>query len=113
MNFLKSLIQKIAKFFTSGRAEAVLTTAAELVPKAIPVVEAVAALAPNKTDQEIAAAFAKYGQTFSTTWLTGPAGQRGALLLQLATQVLAGELPGVATNILNTAVQLAVTGSKA
>ena len=113
MNFLKSLIRKIAEFFQSSRAEAALTSAAELVPKAIPIVQTVAALVPNKTDQEIAAAFAKYGQAFSSTWLTGPAGQRGALLLQLATQILAAELPGVATNIINTAVQLAVTGSKA
>ena len=113
MNFLKNLIRKIALFFQSGRAEAVLTTAAELVPKAIPVVQTIAALVPNKTDQEIAAAFAKYGQAFSTSWLNGPPGQRGALLLQLATQVLAAEVPGVATNILNTAVQLAVTGGKA
>jgi hypothetical protein len=113
MKTLKILIQKIAKFFTSGLAEAALNSAAELVPKAIPIVQAIAALAPTKTDQEIAAAFAKYGQEFSTDWLTGPVGQRGALLLQLATQVLAAELPNVATNIINTAVQLAVTGIKA
>ena len=112
MKFLQGLIQKIARFFTSGRAEAALTTAAELVPRAIPVVQTIAALTPNKTDDEIASAFAKYGQQFQSTWLNGPAGQRGALLLQLATAVLAQQVPGVATNILNTAVQLAFTGAK-
>jgi len=39
-------------------------------------------------------------------------GSRGYVLLELATQVLAAQLPGTATNILNTAIQLAVTGSK-
>ena len=112
MKYLKSLIKKIVMFFQSGRAEAALTSAAELVPIAIPIVQTITALTPNKTDDEIAAAFAKYGQTFSSVWLNGPVGQRGALLLQLATQILAAQYPGVATNILNTAVQLAVTGSK-
>ena len=112
MKLLKGLVQKIAKFFTSGRAVAALNSAADLVPRAIPVVQTIAALTPNKSDDEIAGAFAKYGLTFRTTWLDGPVGQRGALLLQLATHVLSVELPGVATNILNTAVQLALTGSK-
>jgi hypothetical protein len=35
------------------------------------------------------------------------------VLLDLATQVLATEVPGVATNILNTAIQFAVTSLKA
>ena len=112
MKFFQSLIQKIARFFTSGKAAAALTTAAELVPRAIPIVQTITSLTPNKSDDEIASVFAKYGQAFRAAWLDGPVGQRGALLLQLATHVLAEQLPGVATNILNTAVQLAFTGSK-
>ena len=42
-----------------------------------------------------------------------PAAKRGYLLLQLASQVLSTQFPGVATNILDAAVQLAVTGAKA
>ena len=113
MSFLKSLIQKIVAFFSSGKAEAALSKAVELVPKALPIVEDLAALAPDKTVQQIAGAFQKYGVPFSEEYLSAPASQRGYLLLQLATQVLAAEVPGVATNVLNTAVQLAVTGVKA
>jgi len=51
MKVLKSLIQKIVAFFATGKAEAALTQAAELVPKALPIVEEIAALVPNKTDQ--------------------------------------------------------------
>jgi len=113
MNIVKSIIQKIVSFFTSGKAEAALTEAAELIPKALPIVQEIEALVPNRTDQEILAAFQKFAVPFASQLLATPITQRGYLLLQLATQVLAARAPGVATNILNTAVQLAVTGSRA
>jgi hypothetical protein len=112
MNF-KRIIQKIVNFFSSGKAEAALETAAALVPKALPIVQDIAALVPNKTDQEILAAFQKYAVPGASQLLATPASQRGYVLLHLATEILAGEFPGLATNILNTAVQLAVTGAKA
>jgi hypothetical protein len=112
MKFLKSLIQKIVAFFANGKAEAALTQAAELVPKALPIVQELAILCPNRTDQEIASAFQRFAVPFSSQILSTPLGKRGYVLLQLASQVLAAEFPGIATNILNTAVQLAVTGSK-
>ena len=113
MKFVKSVIQKIVSFFASGKAEAALNQAAELVPKALPIVQEIATLAPNRTDQEILAAFQKFAVPGAAQYLATPAAQRGYVLLQLATQVLSAEVPGVATNVLNTAVQLAVTGSKA
>jgi len=113
MKSIKKIISKIAGFFQSGKAEAALNEAAELVPKALPIVQGIATLAPNRTDQEIAAAFQKYAVPMSSTILATPVAQRGYVLLQLATQVLAQKVPGTATNILNAAVQLAVTGSKA
>jgi hypothetical protein len=113
MKFLNNVIQKIVSFFASGKAEAALTRAAELVPKALPIVEEIAVLCPNRTDQEIAAAFQKYAVPFSSQVLATPSGKRGYLLLQLASEVLAAEVPGTATSILNTAVQLAFTGSRA
>lgn len=112
MKTLNTLIRKIVQFFQSGQAEAALTRAAELVPKALPIVRELAILAPNRTDQEIAAAYEKYAVPMAGSILATPANQRGYILLQLATQILAAEVPGTATNILNTAVQLAVTGSK-
>jgi hypothetical protein len=113
MKFLTTLIRKIAAFFTSGKAEAALTEAAEFVPKALPIVEEIATLCPNRTDQEIAAAFEKFAVPFSSQILATPMGKRGYILLQLATDILSAKFPGTATNILNTAIQLAVTGSRA
>lgn len=113
MNFFRSAIQKVISFFTSGKAEAALNQAVELVPKALPLVQDLAKLTPDKTVQQIAAAFQKYGVPFSQALQSTPVASRGYLLLHLATQVLANEVPGVATNVLNTAIQLAVTGSKA
>jgi|SRR5579863_304397 len=113
MNSLKKLFQKIVGFFKSGKAEAALSEVADLVPKALPIVQEIAALAPNKTDQEILAVFQKFAVPGAAQYLSTPVAQRGYVLLQLATQVLSQEVPGTATNILNAAVQLAVTGSKA
>lgn len=112
MKYIKTLLAKVLLFFTGGKAAQVFETVAELVPKAIPIVNRIAELTPNKTDDEIAAAFAKYGQEFRQDMLAGGV-ERGYLLLQLATRVLAVEFPSLATNILNSAIQLAVTGQKA
>ena len=113
MNYLKNVIQKIVSFFASGKAEAALNLAAKLVPKALPIVQEIAALVPNRTDQEIAAAFEKFAIPAAAQYLAAPQGHRGYVLLDLAPQVLAPEVPGVATNILHTAIQFAVTSLKA
>jgi len=112
MKFIKLLLAKVLTFFTGGQAAKIFETIAELVPRAIPIVNTIAEMTPNKADDEIAAAFAKYGQEFRTDMLTSGV-ERGYLLLQLATRVLAVEFPTLATNIINSAVQLAVTGHKA
>jgi malonyl CoA-acyl carrier protein transacylase len=113
VKYLKSIVQKIVSFFTSGQAQAALTRACDLVPQALPIVQDLAAMVPNKTIQEIEAAYQKYAVPFAQQLASTPVAQRGYLLLELATQVLAQKCPGVASNILNTAVQLAVTGVKA
>jgi hypothetical protein len=113
MKFLKNVIQKIVSFFASGKAEAALNLAAGLVPKALPIVQEIAALVPNRTDREIAAAFEKFAIPGAAQYLAAPPGHRGYVLLDLATQVLAAQFPGVATNILNAAIQFAVTAMKA
>lgn len=108
MKPLKSLISKVFSFLTSPKGKAAIDTAAELVPKAAPIVAAIAALTPNRSDDELAAAFSHYGQPFASDYLAlGP----GAALLHLATNVLAAEVPGTATSIIQTAIQLAYTGS--
>jgi hypothetical protein len=113
MNLLKTIVRKVVGFFQSGAAEAALTRACELVPKALPIVEDLAAIVPDKTMQQIEAAFQKYGVPFSQQLLDTAPSQRGYLLLDLASRVLAQEVPGTATRVLNTAVQLAVAGVKA
>jgi len=114
MKFLKSIAAAIARLFSPknmAAVESAINSAVALVPKAIPIVEQIAAFTPNKTDDEIAAAFRHYGEEFELAWLSTP--NKGALLLTLATKVLAQQFPGWATNVLNTAVQLAVTATKA
>ena len=113
MKYLKTIIQKVVSFFSSAKSEAAFNRVCELVPKALPIVEDLAAVVPDKSIQQIEAAFQKYGVPFSQELLATPSSQRGFLLLSLASQVLSAECPGVATNVLNTAVQLAVTGVKA
>lgn len=114
MGFLKSILSKIVKFFTGGSAEKVFNAVADLVPLALPIVQTIARLTPNRTDDEILSAFQNYGVAASIEQIRStPADQRGYLLLQLATGVLSRRFPGVATNILNSAIQLAVTGVKA
>lgn len=113
MNFLKKIIAAVVGFFKSGKAEAAFNKALELIPQALPIVQKIAALTPTRVDDEIVSAFAYYAVPFQSSYLALPREKRGYLLLQLATDVLAKEAPGVATNILNTAIQMAVTGAKA
>ena len=113
MKHLTAFFHTIVAFFSSGSAEKAFNTVASIVPVALPIVEAIAALTPNRTDDEIISAFAKYGVPLVAQVSATPGSQRGYLLLDLATQVLASKYPGVATNILNTAVQIAVSAMKA
>jgi hypothetical protein len=117
MNFLKKIIKSIAAFLVSDKAKRALETAASLVTIAAPIVREIAVVTPNKRVAEIAQAYAKYGVPFSSTILqSGPDGP-GNALLNLATGLLRDRLPAdkatLATNIRQTAVQLAVTAIKA
>lgn len=109
MSFLTSIAQTIASLFQSKASKAALTNAASLVTLATPVVQEIAVLTPNRTDDEIAAAYQKFGVVLSQAALATPVAQRGELLAELATQVLAAKYPGVATSIVNAAVTLALT----
>lgn len=109
---MKKLLTKIARFFQGGKAEQVFSQVESLVEKAAPIVAAIAAMTPNRTVQEIAGAFESYGVPLVRSIDATPPAERGYLLLDLATKVMAREHP-LATNILQSAVQLAVTGLKA
>ena len=109
-----NIVNSVVSFFTSGKAKAALTTAAELASIALPIVQQINVLVPNKTVTQVVAAYTKYGVPVSAVALSG--GDVNTALLKLATAVLAKNLPpakasaGVA--VLQTAVQLAVLAAK-
>ena len=121
MNFLKEIFSKIEAFFASAKGKQIIATINTLVEVAIPIVEEISSITGNAgsaaTAEAVEAAYTKYGVPLTEVLTTGNATQIGNALLNLATTVLQKNLPanesGVATNILNTAVSLAVTATKA
>lgn len=119
MSFITKVVdglKKVWSWLDSPKAEAALEQAAQLALEAGPIVAEIAQLAPNSTFAEVSAAYTKYGVPFAAQATTDPT-QVGNCLLNLATLVLQKNLkPGQAVpavNLLNTAVQLAVTALKA
>lgn len=113
MNFLKSFFKSLTGIFKSGAAEKVFNKVAELVPKALPIVETIAALTPTRTDDEIVALFEAYGVPLLVKLTDMPAEKRGYLLLDVATETMKKRYPGTSTSVINSAVQLAVAAIKA
>ncbi len=111
-----SWLTKIFSIFTSDKAKKALETAASISEIATPIVAQIAYLTPNRTDDEIMAAYAKYGVPFFGVVRNDPNGI-GNALLNLGTQAVTARLPaqylGIATSTIQTAVQIAVTARKA
>lgn len=111
---LKSVVDKVVNFFTSGKAKTALTTAAELASIALPIVQQINTLVPNKTVGQVLKAYEKYGVPVANVAMT--TGDVNTALLNLATAVLAKNLPpakaAAGVSILQTAVQLAVLAAK-
>jgi hypothetical protein len=87
-----------------------------LVDVALPIVIQLSSLNPKTAKvADVAAAYRKYGVPLLTQYQENPQ-SLGNALLNLATEILRKKLPeasaNIATNILNTAVQLAVTAYK-
>lgn len=111
---IRSFFSKILDFFRGGKAEAAFNVVADLIPKALPIIQTIAKLTPTRTDDEIVEAFVTFGVPANVSLIRStPAPDRGYLLLRLASTALARQYPTVATNVINSAVQLAVTGHKA
>ena len=107
MKFLSKMVKGIASFFGSQKVEDALQYSAALVPVAVEIVKEIAALTPNRTDDEIASAAAKYGVAYQNL-LAIPQEQRGLALLSLASSVLQSRLKAPATTTaIMTACQLA------
>jgi len=112
MHWLTHFFARIAALFESPKAKAIEAELASLTEAAFPIVQAIAALVPNKTVQEIAAAYEHYGIPLATQITTDP-NSVGNALLNLATALLQKtQAPDAAVSLLNTAVQLAVTALK-
>lgn len=109
MNLLTKFLQKIASLFENPKVEAAFDDVAQIVTVAEPIVAGIAALTPNKTFQEVAAAYAKYAVPFSLVIEATPTAL-GNALLNLATTLVNKNLKNpAAVSLVNTAVQIAVT----
>lgn len=116
---VETALKGVQHLFTSGKAQAAIAEAGSLVSIALPIVQELDKLCPNKTGPEVVAAAQKLLHTTSNLQpiLTEAGTNPGGALLALASAVLAGNLPAdkaaTAVNILNTTVQLAVTAAHA
>ena len=110
---MKKLLNWLVKFFSSGKAEDAFNAAVALVPQATKVVATIAAITPNRTDDEIVALFERYAVPGAEAYLAMPREERGLAALRVASEAVARENPALAMNIVNTAVQLAYTGWRA
>lgn len=117
MKFLRNFFDRIAAWFGSPQVKHTFEQVAGLVSMATPIVAAIAALTPNRTDDEIMAAYQRYGVPLTTVFQAGDQTAIGNALLNLATSLLRAKLGdqqgAVATNLLQTAIQIAVTALKA
>lgn len=113
MGFLVRLFGAIKGLFTGEKARHVFDVIADMVPKVLPIVKTIAALTPTRADDEIIAAFERLGVPLVQNLASVPADERGYVLLKLATDAAARKYPGTATNILQSAIQIAVSGVKA
>jgi hypothetical protein len=107
--WLKTLFSKIAGWLHSPAAEKAESEIESLLPAGIEIVQEIDALAPNRTLAEINAIATKYALPTVTSLESGQT--TGNVLLNLGTQILAkNHAPAAATSLLNTVIQLAVTG---
>lgn len=120
MNIFSAIANGLKKFWsvvTSPKAQQAVAQAAALVEIALPIVQQLSGLNPKTAKlQQVLDAYRKYGVPVLQTYTENPQ-SIGNALFNLATEVLREKLPAdkaeLSTNILNSAVQLAVTALKA
>jgi hypothetical protein len=110
-------LKKLWSIISSPKARNAVEQAASLVSIALPIVEQLSGIDPRTARlKEVVDAYRKYGIPMIQSYTQDPT-SIGNALLNLATQLLRAKLPAdkasLPTNILNTAVQLAVTALKA
>jgi hypothetical protein len=110
-------LKKLWEIISSPKARSAVEQAASLVSIALPIVDQLSSIDPKTARlKEVGDAYRKHGVPMIQSYIQDPT-SIGNSLLNLATQILRSKLPAekasLPTNILNTAVQLAVTALKA
>jgi hypothetical protein len=114
---IASGLKKLWDVISSPKASNAVEQAASLVSMALPIVYQLSDIDPRTARlKDVADAYRKYGVPMIQSYTQDPT-SIGNALLNLGTQILRSKLPAdkvtLPTNILNTAVQLAVTALKA
>ncbi len=105
--------KKAFSWLISSKAKSALDTAAHLVERAAPIVETIGSIVLKGTAEEALEAGLKFGVTLSETELNSGPYAVGNALLNLATDELKKVAPGFPVNVLQTAIQMAVTAYRA
>jgi len=110
-------LRRLWEIILSPKARSAVEQAACLVSIALPIVDRLSSIDPKAARlKDVTDAYRKYGVPMIRSYTADPT-SIGNALLNLATQLLRMNLPAdkaeLPTNILNTAVQLAVTATKA
>lgn len=116
---VKKVPAGLGHFFTNPLVDAAIQEALNLAVPALPIVQEIAELIPNRTFKEVADAYAKFGVPLARVTIASNDPQvRGDvavtvienLMLDLGAAVLQKcHAPAAADTLLNTAVQLAMT----
>lgn len=116
-SWITDLFKSISTFFTTSAGKQAIETLKDMMVIAFPIVQTIAAITGNAgasaTVAAVKAAYEKYGIPFLDNIEEGNKQQIGNALQDLAVTVLRKELPpseaNTATNVLKSAVNLAVT----
>lgn len=98
--------QDVYAFLTSAKFKAVEDRIAKYTTEAYPVVKKIAEMTGNKTVEEVATAYEKFGLPVVGAITTESVGNQ---LLNLATAILKRTFSGAATSEIQTAIQAALT----
>ena len=120
MNWLESLIHKIGSFFISKKAKDALQLITQIMIIAEPIVTECLTLVPNTKAVGVLAqvfqAYDRFGVPLTATIQEGNADQVGQAMFQLACTVVEKNIPKsfgvVATNLIQSGVQLAISAVK-
>jgi hypothetical protein len=102
----------LTSFVDGPKAQKIVEDIETVAHVAIPVIEYIAKLTPNKADDEIAAVLKQYGVAEAEKFLALPAEHRGMALLAAATTGVQKLLPHIPVSSIQTGIQIALAGFK-